>query len=302
MAPPVVPQQQIPSNVVQQSFNPINDPDFNRSPSAQDVTQGFDDGSVAASQTLTSQVNPWGQQTQTTQELAQAIVNEQQSAVQAGQPIPVPQSVEEINKLKKIIGDQGNTIGELRKLMGTLTERLVQNQPSQPQYTQPVNVNLFRNREPNDYPTAAEIQQALLSAGGELYQAISAKVEEVAVQAQLQAAGVTPEEATMIKLEYPSLAHLPASERNAVIAAVVKAKRAEANAATAATVQQATQTAQAGIRQQVYVPQPQPVSNIPQAGAVIDLDAFGNLKDANQMEQALRKMGIGRVNDLNRRG
>jgi hypothetical protein len=140
---------------------------------------------------------------------------------------------DETARLKKIIGDQGNTIGELRKLMGTLTERLVNN-PPQAASQSGASVNLFKSRDPNDYPTAAEVQQALLLAGGELYQAINQKLEEVAMQSQLSQAGVSPEESNLIRLEYPSLAHLPATERNAVIAAIVKVKRTEANQAQAA--------------------------------------------------------------------
>jgi hypothetical protein len=272
-------------------------------PGLTEANQQFDDGSTNRANQITTEVDPWTQEASAAQ-LSAAITQAQQPmpatdpAPQVPQPVAAP--VDEQAKLKKIIGDQGNTIGELRKLVGTLVERVTAAPAAQP--APPANLNLFRGREPNDYPTAAEIQQALLAAGGELYQAINQRLEEMSVQGQLTQAGATPEELAMIRLEYPSIAALPATERQAVIAAVLKAKRAESNQSQAAFVQQATQTAQAGVRQQVYVPQPQPTSSIPQAGAVIDVDAFGNIKDSNKMAAQLRALGVQRVNDIGRRG
>lgn len=273
------------------TFDVTRDPEFGkpRSDSVVDAPQQMDDGSTNEANQLTSQQNPWRQPQET-----QPQVVAQQAATTPPDP-----SAEEISRLKNIIGNQGNTIGDLRKLLGTLTERVaaqpVQGFPQQP------NVRLFQNREPNDYPTAAEIQQALLYAGDVLMNSFNQRLEEVAVQAQLSQAGLTSEEAALIRLEFPSLSHLPAQERNAVITALTKARRAEAQAATPEVIQ-VTRTAQAGVRQQVYVPQPQPVSNIPQSGAVIDTDAFGNIPNAAQMEKALKTLGINRVNDFNRRG
>lgn len=282
------------------TFDPEKEPSGPRTDTIQGLTpaeQQFDDGSRNAAQQLTSEVAPW-EHAPTPADIAAAM----QAAQQSGQTVAsAPTTVDEIGKLKKIIGDQGNTIGDLRKLLGSLTERITQT-PNQSYYQSPQPVKLFQNREPGDFPTAAEIQQALITAGDVLYNSINQRIEEVAVQAQLSQAGVTPEEAALIKLEFPSISHLPAPERNAVIAAVLKAKRAEAGAAQAATMQQATQTAQAGVRQQVYVPQPQTVSNIPQAGAAINIDAFGNIRNSSQMETELRKLGIQRVNDIGRRG
>jgi len=289
----------VPGEVYQ--FDVESEPSGPRTNTMQGLTpteQAFDDGSRNEAQQLTSELPPW--QTAPTSEQINAVIN---AASQPSAPAPEqPSTIDEITKLKGIIGNQGNTIGELRKLLGTLTERM--GTQSQPQYatTQQVPPKLFQNREPNDYPTAAEIQQALMMAGDVLYNSFNQRIEEMAVQAQLAQSGVTPEEAALIKLEFPSISHLPAAERNSVISAVLKAKRAEAGAVQAAVVQQATQTAQAGVRQQVYVPQPQTVTQVPQAGAVIDIDAFGRLQKAGQMEDQLRKMGIGRVNDIGRRG
>jgi hypothetical protein len=270
------------------TFDVSTDPDFGKPPGLVDAPQHMDNGSTNEANQITSAENPWAVQQNTQPAAAQAAA------------APEDTSSSEIARLKKIVGDQGNTIGDLRKLLGSLSQRAA-SQPAQG-YVPQQPVRLFQNREPNDYPTAAEIQNALVYAGDVLMNSFNQRIEEMAVQAQLSQAGVTPEEAALIRLEFPSLPSLSPAERSAVIGALIKTRRSEASTATAAEVTRTSQTAQAGVRQQVYVPQTQPVSSIPQSGAQINVDAFGNLKDAAQMEKALASLGAGRVQDFHRRG
>lgn len=278
------------------SFDPTSDPDFAKLPGLTEAPQQLDMGATNQANQITTQVDPWNQNTPPFPPHAPTTAQ-----VAPAQPAQ-PSAAEEVAKLKNIIGNQGNTIGELRKLLGTLSERMTQQPQAQPIFASTQPVSLFQGREPGYYPTAAEIQQAVVTAGDVLYNSITQRLEDVAVQAQLSQAGVTLEEAALMRLEFPSLSRLPSAERQAIINSVVKARRTEASAAQASFAQAASQTAQAGVRQQVYVPQPQPVSNVPQDGAQINIDAFGQLKNANEMEKALRSMGIGRVQDFQRRG
>lgn len=296
------------------SFDIEKDPNGPRMPSTTlpgltEANQQFDDGSTNRANQITTELDPWTQEASAAQ-LSAAITQAQtppvptpEAAAQVPQPAaPAPLTDDERARLLQKLGDQGNVIGDLRKLVATLVEKVAQPAPQMQQPLQNAVFNLFRNREPGDYPTAQEINMAILDAGREMYAAFNQRLEEVSVQGQLSQSGATPEELAMIRLEYPSIASLPATERQAVIAAVLKSKRAESNQSQAAFVQQATQTAQAGVRQQVYVPQPQPTTSIPQAGAVIDVDAFGNIRDSNKMAAQLRALGVQRVNDIGRRG
>lgn len=248
-------------------------------------TGQMDDGSQH--QQLTSQQNPW-----------EAGIPEAPQAAPPPQPVVDP-SAAEIANLKRIVGEQGNQIGEYRKLLNTLASQQVQPQQQQVYSTAPA--RLIPNRNPDDYPTAKEVEESLYRAGEYLYGTLKAQMEESAAKAQLLAAGITVEEQSLYELQYPGIRNMDAQTRVGVISALVKSKRLEQSAITQAATTATAQVAQQGVRQRVFVEQPQAVTNIPSQGNVIDMDAFGKL-NSKQMEQTLNKMGIPRVDDWNRRG
>lgn len=273
------------------TFDPGKDVEFKpgvpRSVSMQDSPGQMDNGAVNEANQLTTEANPW-------------LAQEAQAAqpVQAQAAPQVDPRDEEIKQLKKIMGDQGNQIGEYRKVLAQLAAQ--QQAPAQPPpyYSTPVQGGRLIETNPDEYPTAKQIEAGLLRAGQVIYESLQAQIQEQAAKAQLLASGVTPEEQQLLDLQYPGLRNMDPQTRVSVTSALISAKRANGQAAAA----QVAQTAQAGVRQQVYVPQTQPITNIPQSGAQIDMDAFGNLPNSAQMEKALKTLGVGRVNDFNRRG
>lgn len=283
------------------SFDPDRDPN---GPRVDDMhlqgltqtNQRFDDGSANASQQLSSQLNPYTQGIEPTLTQVAEMLN---AAGQTQTQPAVDQTATEIAHLKKIVGDQGNQIGEYRKLLNTLASQTQQ----QPQYTQQgPPPRLIPNRAPEDYPTAKEVEDSLYRAGEYLYGTLKAQMEESAAKAQLLAAGVSPEEQQLCELQYPGIRNMDAQTRVGVISALVKSRRLESNASTQVATQATAQVAQQAVRQRVFVEQPQTVTTVPSAGAQIDVDMFGNIKSADQMADQLRKLGIGRVNDIGRRG
>lgn len=284
------------------TFDPEKDPngprvDDTRLQGLTDANQAFDDGSMNDAQQLTSQVNPYTHKEPTMAELAQFINQGGQQTVTQ----PPPQE-DEISRLKKIIGDQGNQLGEQRKLTQLLMQRLEQQTPQTMAAQAPQPVGRLFNRDPNDYPTAQEIESGLIRAGQILMDNMQSQIEAAKAESLLAASGVSQEERQMLELQYPSLKTLDAATRVSVVTQLAKANRQQAQQATVQSNQATTQTVQNAVRQRVFVEQPQTVTTIPSAGAQIDVDAFGNIKSADQMAQQLQKLGIGRVNDIGRRG
>ena len=282
------------------TFDPDKEPSGPRAsneqlPGLTQANQAFDDGSANAAQQLTSQLNPYTQGAEPTLGQIAELLNQAQAPAAA----PAQDAVAAENaRLKQIIGDQGNQIGDLRKLLNSLA---AQQQPQYQQVTAPP-ARLIPNRAPEDYPTAKEVEDSLYRAGEYLYGTLKAQMEESAAKAQLLAAGISGEEQQLLELQYPGIRNMDAQTRVGVISALVKSKRLEAAASTQANTQSTAQVVQQGVRQRVFVEQPQTVTTIPSAGAAIDVDAFGNIKSADQMAQQLAKLGVGRVNDIGRRG
>jgi len=249
----------------------------------------FDDGSNVAQ--LSSQVNPW-----------EVPTNEPVTAPQVVQAQPQSNPLaDEIAHLKKIVGDQGNQIGEYRKLLNTLASQTQPQQQHMGFAPQQAAQRIINTPNPDDYPTARQIEEGVMRVGQVLYESLQSQLQETAAKAQLAAAGITPEEQQLLELQYPGLRTMDANTRAGVVSALAKSKRLETQAFTAANTQATAQVAAQGVRQRVFVEQPQAYTNVPSAGQTVDMDAFGKL-NSKQMEEALKKMGVPRVDDWNRRG
>lgn len=227
----------------------------------------------------------------------------EQAATQAQAPMSAEQSLLEENKrLKKIVGDQGNQIGDLRKLVETVAQRqLAPTQVSPSPYPTSTPPNLFPGLQPDNYPTVAQIQDVILRAGDAIFNSVQQQLSQGTYEAQIAATGVSPEERMLMEIQYPSLRTLPAPERLSMLRVLVSKKREEQATTSNANVMATTQAAQAGVRQRVFVEQPQNVANIPSQGSTIDMNAWNSM-DSAQREKVLTSMGAGRVNDWGRRG
>ena len=288
------------------TFDPDTEPSpgprpLAESPMSPSFTPGagqMDSGNAV--QELRRDDNPWEQ----AQRAAEVQFAQATQAQLGGGPAPeAPLTAEQIEtKFKKIVGDQGNQIGEQRKLIEALVARL-QMQP-QPTATgvrfggDSAPARLIPNRDPNDYPTARETEEALFRGAESLYSMFKQELEAVKAEAALATSGVTSEERLLAELQFPGLAAVEPSTRAALIKELVRKRREDNTAATTTTAQ----AAGAVVRKQVFVEQPQAITSAPASGVQIDIDAFGRLQNAQKMEEALRRLGAGRVNDYQRRG
>lgn len=237
---------------------------------------------------------------------------------------PIVEEVEprddEATYLKKRLGEQGNEIGELRRQLQDFTalQEKIQNlegRLSQPQAPQVdfSKIDIFADVPEEEKVAVPNIvrrsNQAIAALLNYMSQAEAVRTTETQYLVERATSGITEKDEQNVLREYPSLRNVAGSERARVIGEIIAARRAADEAPDKKARRDAEETARREHRRSGgYVEPSSPTSHDATSGGmepVMDnlLRAVrqGKFKTSADMEKALRKVGIGRVDDLGRR-
>lgn len=255
--------------------------------------------------------NPEGMTTDTPdrdQQIAEAIASQGKGEA--------PQSAEEVEYLKRRLGEQGNEIGELRRKAAEAEALKMQLQMIERRLSEgnrqtidPNSIDLFQGIAPEQsYMSEAEkarINRSMVALATAMQQQLENVRNESNYHAVRAASGVSEAQEAEIVSQYPWVNALSGKDR---ASAIVEMARARAGA-QAAPQKSANEAARQAARGAAYV---EPSSSRGTASAsaeaiepaqdklLRDIRA-GKFKDAESMRQALRKVGTANVDNYGRR-
>lgn len=227
-----------------------------------------------------------------------------------------PQSAEEVEYLKRRLGEQGNEIGELRRkaaeaealrLQLQMIERRL-NEGNRPAID-PNNIDLFQGIAPDQtFMSEAEkyrINRSMVALAQAMQQQLESIRNESNYNAVRAASGVSEAQEAEIVSQYPWVNSLSGKDRASAIVEMAKARAG----AQAAPQKSANEAARQAARGAAYV---EPSSSRGTTSASADSlepaqDKLlrdirsGKFKDAESMRAALRKVGTANVDNYGRR-
>ena len=219
---------------------------------------------------------------------------------------------EENDYLKRKLGEQGSQMGELKAAAGQASRLqaqmdALQRQQASGNQADINNLDLFGDI-PDDqkYMSPAERGRLnhVLKTLAFATEAQLRKVKEEAVYSSTRmSTGITDEEEAAVVAQAPWVERLSGMDRLSAVRTLVEGQRKERGAPTRA----ANEASRSAARREYYVESSSPTGGEPTDALEAAHDKTlreirsGKYKTAAEMEQALRKVGIGRVDDTGRR-
>lgn len=225
------------------------------------------------------------------------------------------ESGEEVAKLKKIIGDQGNTIGELRRTAEKAAALEGQVQAMQEQWNR-AQAQMQQQQTQQQYPPQSvvdgvpddgfydpntmrrvlkDMEQRQMLRDQQLAMALQQELGEIEYRSTRTASGISSDQEQALLREFPELSDLPGQKRAQAIAKIAKLSQARTDVPQKA----ADEAARLAARQRSYTEQSDVVSeeggdaNLePAAEKLLRRARSGQLGNAEDIKNELRKIGV----------